>query len=776
MEALKEPNLQLFSDLLSEPGASSTGGDSSSALDVNKAYPEEKQKTLLHVAVEDGNLEAVKMLAAAGADPNLQNRLTGQTPLHVLAAKRPSAQCAKVLLAMGSDVNAVASGSGKTALHFLVRKCLEGESAHEAMECLRLVVETRVELDRADNSGGQTPLYLAAKADTAHSNYLPVLTCLLSHGADWSLKCAAETNTIREIIKAKISRQDFSALEEQVAAGLELGGYQTLASAVRDSLVGLINEAEMQQSPENLAAFRSALTSALPADLCSGNVGQPTPLQRAAELGLAQHVELLLDAGADAAHFAPGTLPAALASARRGHANVLRTLVQRCTGNSLLTPRDPQTGATLLHCVLRRPMAGGLSLAHRDMEERYEECLKVLLENSSLEGELKKIVNCADELGNTALHYATQLWPQSTTVRRLLELGANVGVKNALKEVPVESILPETMGAFLDEFCLEEAKKSGDPTNRDFCVKIKYDFLAPPRDPQEVEHDMHRKLGPKNRVRVHGWTNNTGEMEVADHDGEKDPEGQKDDDAGKPTEESNVPLPETEVLWYMSQSKKHRHLLQHPVIASFLWLKWHRISSKYNKNLAAYLAFVVAVTAYIFALYGGASTALRCTSHKSDLKKNDTGGGAPTDSVSTAFETVLWYVTVILLGLLALREVVQFGVAPRRYFFSFENLLEVTLIILTAFLLFYDDGGQQGCPLSPKRHAAAVVLVLAWCEWVTMVARHPRLSTYNIYVTMFYRVLCTFIMFLAWYVQCTPVRLQSYIHTHCWCNTSSSLN
>lgn len=41
--------------------------------------------------------------------------------------------------------------------------------------------------------------------------------------------------------------------------------------------------------------------------------------------------------------------------------------------------------------------------------------------------------------------------------------------------------------------------------------------------------------------------------------------------------DSKYPLPETETLWYLSQSKIHRHLLKHPVITSFLWLKWTRI-------------------------------------------------------------------------------------------------------------------------------------------------------------------------------------------------------
>ena len=42
-------------------------------------------------------------------------------------------------------------------------------------------------------------------------------------------------------------------------------------------------------------------------------------------------------------------------------------------------------------------------------------------------------------------------------------------------------------------------------------------------------------------------------------------------------------LPETESLWYMGQSKEHRHLLKHPVISSFLWFKWERMRPYFNR-------------------------------------------------------------------------------------------------------------------------------------------------------------------------------------------------
>ena len=97
----------------------------------------------------------------------------------------------------------------------------------------------------------------------------------------------------------------------------------------------------------------------------------------------------------------------------------------------------------------------------------------------------------------------------------------------------------------------------------------------------------------------------------------------------------------------------------------------------------------------------------------------------------------LWYLLLVLLGCLVGREALQLGVAPRRYFFSLENWVELALICLTSVLLFH---GGYSCHVEPKRHVAAIVIVLSWSELITMVGRHPHLTTYNIYVTMFYKV------------------------------------
>jgi hypothetical protein len=107
----------------------------------------------------------------------------------------------------------------------------------------------------------------------------------------------------------------------------------------------------------------------------------------------------------------------------------------------------------------------------------------------------------------------------------------------------------------------------------------------------------------------------------------------------------------------------------------------------------------------------------------------------------------LWIVLTILLVLLLLREAFQLSVSLKRYIFTPENWIEGLMIVLVGVILWVPDTYFED-PCMLKRHLAAISLVLSWAEMITLVARHPKLAQYNIYVTMFYRVLRTFTFFL----------------------------
>jgi len=87
---------------------------------------------------------------------------------------------------------------------------------------------------------------------------------------------------------------------------------------------------------------------------------------------------------------------------------------------------------------------------------------------------------------------------------------------------------------------------------------------------------------------------------------------------------------------------------------------------------------------------------------------------------------------------------------------SLENLLEVGMLGLLAVLIFGPDGVDQdsssdSSDCTVHRHIAAVCIVLSWTELIILVAKHPRLSRYNVYISMFYKVVQTFLLFLLWY-------------------------
>ena len=108
----------------------------------------------------------------------------------------------------------------------------------------------------------------------------------------------------------------------------------------------------------------------------------------------------------------------------------------------------------------------------------------------------------------------------------------------------------------------------------------------------------------------------------------------------------------------------------------------------------------------------------------------------------SVLEVILW----CLLAMLLVRELMQMSVSLKRYFSSTENWVELGILALTAVLLVPGAGDTE-----TKRHLAAFAIVLSWAELVVLLGQHPKLREYNIYVTMFFKVMKTFLLFLTWY-------------------------
>jgi len=722
---LRNDDLRSFTDLINNPDVESRA----SLVDhwINQPV-DDAGSNLLETAITLGNRRKfIEHLLRLGARVDIVSQASGYAPPH-LAVDKGDVDLLRLFLhdRDNSDVNIKAADlkKGFSPLHIAAEKGL--------LDCMRLLLDfEEIDVDAKDIKGDLTPLLLAIKAKNEEASKL-----LIENGACLDLKAGRQT--LRGFLSQTFPHLDPTKIHVKKARKVMLD--------LKDKVFKLLKETEITDNdyPSKLSNFKTYMRFIR-------NLKEQNALDDVFDLacdkGLHEHVEVMLRKGASPNIPSKPVLEAAF----YGHHQVLRILKNYNANFDVLSG----TKETVLHLVLKMQSDFGT-------QDNYNKSLDVLLDesNSQVFGQIKAMVNKKDDRSNTALHYATQKWSQAT-VRRFLEIGANIGIKNFWEEIPISKIRPETMENFLSEFCLTS---SGDVMHENFSMTFKYDFLAPNVD----------ALPEKYRIE------------------EKDPEDRQELITSKDAPPRHA-LPETEPLWYMSQSKEHRHLLKHPVITSFLWYKWERIRRYFNRNLRFYTLFVFLLTWYIFKHYGDQSSGdlvwYICflflstsmfffiikdwTFDIKNYQRNQMIENAATKKESCCFiltniilsnwvEAVFIVLLVslmifgasalktILAGLLVvflLREILQMIVSLKRYVSSFENWMEIGIIILVTFILCNEEAKSAEL----NRHLSAIVIVLSWAEMIVLIGRHPKLKEYNIYVTMFLKVLKTFLLFFTWY-------------------------
>ena len=718
-----------FTDLVNTEDVEAGGADK--AHWINAAVNEDGD-TLLEVALKLKKLDFVKTLLKAGAKPDLVSPSSGLAPAH-LSVRLGHLQLLLILLdSEHRDVNIRTAPfkGGLSPLH------LAAEMGNVEMISQLLDYE-ETDVDMKDLRGVQTPLLLAIK-----NNHQAAAITLIENGA--SLDITAGKLKLRDHFRETFPQINPDNIRVKKARSLQLD--------IADKIFTLLKETELNGDDYDykLRLFKSSLRFVR--KLREENKLDPV-FDIAVKKGLYEHVEHLLKIGAEINTASKPLLEAAYS----GHYNILRIFKER--GGNFMVTKDG-TNETVLHLVLKMKSR----FADRTM---YERCMEELLANppdSSVYKQIRRIINKVDSLGNTPLHIATNKWPQQT-VRRLLEAGANIGIKNHWKEIPITKIRPELLENFLSEHCLTS---EGDVQHEDFSLTFRYDFLAP--DVEALPNKYKTTADPEESDQLVGQ------------------QGQQ--------RQSGAALPETEPLWYMSQSREHRHLLRHPVITSFLWFKWQKIRKYFNRNLRFTFLFVFVLTWFIFKSVGTNkddktspmiwySIALgliiilfffvlkdwfldlkNCKRDKS--LQNKSGSDRPKSGFTTCCNAVLsnWieaifislgtvvlifgesgthYVLGCLMVMLLIRELLQMSVSLKRYLSSIENWFELTILALASILLC------GNVSLEVNKHLGAFAIVLSWAELIVLLGQHPKLREYNIYVTMFFKVMKTFFLFLTWY-------------------------
>ncbi|TGZ38332.1 Transient receptor potential cation channel protein painless-like protein [Temnothorax longispinosus] len=280
-------------------------------------------------------------------------------------------------------------------------------------------------------------------------------------------------------------------------------------------------------------------------------------------------------------------------------------------------------------------------------------CLELILEQKNVD------VRCTDKGGNTPLHYAAKA-DNRKAMSLLLKRGSYIGHMNTFNVPPIIHIPECTLSDYFND-CLKMTKNQ---TNENV-IEFDYRCLMP--------HNIPAKQDTIQRA-----------------------------------------TRETEVLLYIARNENLNHLLKHPLLSSFLYLKWLMIRPVLYANLVFYGIFYFLLNTYILSM---------------TYKSPPNGNGMQTvsdsfDSVlNSTFlirfypESLLWVFVIVLWLLFTIWEILLFACCPR-YFMNWENRLQVVLNIFTLILLCGAGAWSR-----------VVVVLLSALVLTTLISQHPKIST-----------------------------------------------
>ncbi|KAF7272036.1 hypothetical protein GWI33_015152 [Rhynchophorus ferrugineus] len=369
---------------------------------------------------------------------------------------------------------------------------------------------------------------------------------------------------------------------------------------------------------------------------------ESTFLQICCSNGLNKVAGYLLEKGADPNKtYRNEQTPIELA-ASRGYNELIKTLLRyhaRLTTNTL--------------CVCIKDI--------EDAVHKYRDCYNTLISHIKTQyqdHEVFSLLNGHDKMGYTPLHYAVR-YADSDVIQELLTLGSSLGANSDFGVMPIQDIEPSVLEKHLDS-CIIYDTKDKHWDKESFKVEYNYRSLIPP---------FSRKNGS-------GSQENLFKVSTDPEEGHFKQEILSD------------LVEETKVIFFMSKEEEFKRLLMHPVITSYLFMKWWRVQYLFWLNFSFYAAFFVSLVLYIFTDYADLS---------------------PGDKVP---------LLQFLSGL------------------SYIPIPGVTVIV------FCDSASGT------KKQLSAISILLASFELVLLLGQHPFFSTN---VVMLKTVSFNFFKFLAWY-------------------------
>lgn len=289
-------------------------------------------------------------------------------------------------------------------------------------------------------------------------------------------------------------------------------------------------------------------------------------------------------------------------------------------------------------------------------ESNYEKCFEMLLDHQQID------LNQHDSNDFTALHYAVKC-NNHEAILELLNKGAYIGMQCKSGQLAIEDIDANLFKKHLDSCVTTNGLRPNDENYEiDFNYKNLVSHVKNPKD-KSVTNEM---------------------IAIA----------------------------------YISKSEDLKKLIMHPLIRSFVSIRWIRLALYFWSNFVLCACWAVTSILYILVYYN--------------------------NNYSNAFSYCLTGLIFLLNVYVVVRELSQFLFSPRAYLTSMDNYIEFSLVVLISLILFdmYSD--------SWRRTFAASTISLMAVEFFLICGSLPFWS-FSLYYMMFKKVASSFLKSLSLY-------------------------
>lgn len=176
---------------------------------VNEIEDNDAGKTLLHVAVETGSVEIIKLLLDAGADVKIKDA-QGQSVLNGAFKKESSFRAITLLAKAGADLKDCRDAKGNTIIHHAARI--------NSIKFVKYLLSEKINEVDVKNFYDETPLHLAAKHCVNDSHY-DTIELLLKNGADVNAVNATDGSTPLHCL---IENSNFKSIQLLLSHGADV--------------------------------------------------------------------------------------------------------------------------------------------------------------------------------------------------------------------------------------------------------------------------------------------------------------------------------------------------------------------------------------------------------------------------------------------------------------------------------------------------------------------------------------------------------------------------